>query len=237
MKSEDLAQELCDKSWQCEQSDPQKAISILKEAIRKYPKTFTVHNYVVPSILRISVSNKLWDEAFEICDIALRLYPDESEWWHLEKSACKLENDDREIDALEIRLIQANLVGEYSLTFQRFGDKYLVLGLKDKAWELYNKAILLSAKEGRSPHQIRVSMAKLLQREDKNKQALEMLLFGIEEAEKYNKKGTPKALLLELKRGLTKSGIIDPTFADRLYILCTKNKRTEAIDMLLSTLK
>jgi hypothetical protein len=167
MRDDPKADKLHAKTQEYEYSDPLKAIQLLKEIVRDYKDSYTVSNYVISDILRISISNQYWDEAIGICMIAQELYPDMKKWYAMEIKACQLEQKNKFIEAIEVRFEQDSMRGKYSYFNRVYGDKLLKLGAHDKAWKLYNDGIILASKERISSHQIRQSMAKLLFKEKK----------------------------------------------------------------------
>ena len=125
----------------------------------------------------------------------------------MEAEACRLDKTGKSIEATEIRYKKDTLFGEWFGTVRDYGTKFAQLGANDRAWGLYNKAIVLAAKDNQSPHTVREAMATLLLSENKPTQAAELILVGIEEAEKYSKKGAPKSLTSFLKKILRVLGI------------------------------
>jgi tetratricopeptide (TPR) repeat protein len=232
MDNENKVIEIIHEADKFERSDPKKALQILREAVNKYKSTFSVHNYVIPSIFRICVTNQYWDDAIDTCKVARVLYPDESEYWQLDMESCEYKKKGEPIKALETSLKRDSLRGKFSYVFHHYGSEFAKLGARDRAWQLYNQAILLTATEKTSPHLIRESMADFLLAENKPFSAAEILIFGINEAEKYNKNGTPKTTISKLSKSLKKAGLKDPDLPNKLFEICKKQGKQKALDYL-----
>lgn len=209
MNKEDEATRKYEEAMGYEYSEPERALSILRQAVSDYPQTLTVNNHVLDSIITIAISIKNWDYAIDACKIAEKLKPAYKESYKLEREACKLEKEGKIIEATEIRLKKDSLHGEWYKSLRVYGDKFAELGAHDRAWGLYNQAVRVAVSEGDSPHTIRVSMAKLLIKENKPKQAGHMIITGIDESNRYSKKGVPKSLVNFLNKIMKSMGIKD----------------------------
>jgi len=230
--SEQKATVLFDQALNLEFSEPLEALELLKQVVRDYPGTLTVNNYVLDSIIRIAVSNALWDEAIEGCNVAQSLKPEFKASYSLEAEACRLDKMGKRVEATEIRYKKDTLFGEWFGTVRDYGTKFAQLGANDEAWGLYNKAIVLSVKDNQSPHTVREAMAALLLSENKPIQAAELILLGIEEAEKYAKKGMPKSLSSFLRKNLRVLGIKDAVRAEELVNECKTRGKDKAVQLL-----
>jgi len=231
MSKDDSAYKLFERASNIQFSAPREALDILWEAVKLYPNTSTVTNYVLDSIIRIAEINKYWDEAIEACSIAQRLKHDYRKSYELESQACYLDKEGKRIEALEVRLKKETLHGKWYGTYRDFGDQFVNLGANDRAWRLYNEATTLAVKNGISPHTVRQSMANLLISEGKPNAAVEMLIIGISEAEQLNKKGVPKSLITALRKSLKAAGVKDLSFANELAGICEAKGQDQAISI------
>lgn len=230
--SERKATALFDQALDLEFSEPLRALNLLKQAVRDYPQTLTVNNYVLDSIIRIAISNNLWDEAIEVCNLAQKLKPEYRDSYSLEAEACRLDKEGKRIEATEIRYKKDTFFGEWFGTVRNYGNKFAQLGDNDKAWAFYNKAVILAAKDNQSSHTVREAMAALLLSENESIQAAELILVGIEDAEKYSKKGAPKSLSTFLRKILRQLGIKDSRKAEELVIEYKIHGKDEAMRLL-----
>ena len=206
MNAEDAAWKLYQEAMEYAFSEPDKALSLLNQVIKKYPETSTTDSYAIDQIIMISTQNKQWDQAIHACEIAGKLKPDYRKSYKLEIEALKLEKASNLIGATEKRYQKETLSGEGYGTARDFGDKFASLGEHDRAWELYNRAVTLAIKQGKSPHSVRQSMANLLVSEGKTEQAIEIIITGIAEAKRYSK-SVPKSLFTYLRKLLRQLGI------------------------------
>ncbi|NJN99993.1 MAG: hypothetical protein HC875_40730, partial [Anaerolineales bacterium] len=189
---------------------PLTSINLLKQVIEKFPDTWTAANLVLDDIIDIATSNKLWDEAIEACIKAESVKPSYKQSYMLQAEACRLFKAGKELQAIEVLFKKDTLHGKWSGTICSYGDKFARLGARDKAWQLYNEAVGLAVKEGKSPHSIRESMATFLIEEKKLGQAVEILIYGASEALPLIKKGElPKSYISSLKKALKIAGIIN----------------------------
>lgn len=198
-------------------SEVEERLQYISKFIDSYSDEISLHNYVIPDILRYTKSSALWAEAIHVAKKARSLYPDNTKWYDIEIQICEFERDGNNEAALEATLAQLTLRGKYSSTFLWAGDRFAELGLRDRAWALYNRAIELAALEERSPHLIRASMVKLLIKEKRFSTAVDIAIAGICEAERLNKSGAPKSMIALLRRVLKGAGYSRTDLADQIH--------------------
>lgn len=234
MNDDDRARELRDKAMDLEYSDPEKALEILKQAARRYPKTLTVGNLVVDDIIRIAVALGNYDDAIEACKLGEKAkdgHPDYQEDYRTEAQALRLEKDQRYVEATEIRFQKSNKYLETWGSYWTYGDKFADLGEHDRAWKLYSDAVRMAVKEGQSPHNVRVSMANLLLKEGKTQQAGKMIITGIDEANRFSKTSVPKKMVTQLNKILKSLGVKDKSKAIEISELCKAQGHKKAIEL------
>jgi len=179
-----------------------------------------LHNYTMPNMLRETESRNLWDEAIFIASKGMKLFPEDKQWYEYEIKILEHKKSGDKASAINVNLERWVLDGDRSSAYHWAGDRFLEIGMHDRAWELYNRAIELAAIESYSPHTIRQSMTKLLIKEERYSTAIDIVIAGICEAEKLNKKGSPKSMLSLLKRVLKLDGIYKDGLEKYLYELC-----------------
>lgn len=210
-------------------TDPRLAIEKLWEVVNSFPSDTAVLSVALDALIRISAFNKEWDEAIKACRLAQQSRPEYRKAYSLEEQACVLEKEGKVIEATEVRLKIATLHGKWYGDIREFGDRFAALGKHDRAWRLYNEAVNLAVEQGYSPHSIRQSMAKLLQKEGKFNQAVETLLIGVYEAGQFSKRGVPKSLVKDLCRAFRMAGVKDKKQIDPIISLCLEGKWETAI--------
>jgi tetratricopeptide (TPR) repeat protein len=239
---EKSAETLRDKAVNIERKDPRAAIGLLITAIKKYPKTWTVVNLVLDDVIRIGTTNGFWDEAIFACQKAQILKKEYKKSYVIEERACRLEKNGDFYEATLLRYKRALEPGPFYegkrkdfvplyTDLRRFGEKFAELNANDTAWRVYNEAATSAARIGQSPHTVRQAMAKLLLKENKPINAVEILISGMCEANKWAKKGIPKSLIADLKRAIKASGIEDNNLAEEIAKVCKSKGRNSAIDM------
>ena len=195
MSQENEAADLRVKALESAYSEPEKGLKALWQIVRRYPDTWTAKNLVADDIIDVARVNQLWDEVISACAQAKELKPDYAKSYSLEAEAALLMKQGRQIEALEIYLKQETLHGTWFGTLRNFGIKFAELGAHDRAWALFNQAVVCAANEGKSPDSVRQPMARLLIKEGRTASAVEMLLVGYWEAYKLEKKGAPKSMV------------------------------------------
>ena len=105
---------------------------------------------------------------------------------------------------------------------RNLANEYAKIKQFDKAWSLYNQALLLAAKEGISGEGIYHYMAKMLEKEKKYKNALFHYLLTYMELSKHNIE-PPKYVAQGIDRCLKKLDVKNITRAD-LYVLVKRNR-------------
>jgi tetratricopeptide (TPR) repeat protein len=226
MDKEEIAEKLRNQALEIQGTNPQGALILLQNVMREYKDTYTVINLVCDDVIQLAKHLKQYDEAIEACHESIELRPDYRESFLDEIKACHLDKQGKQIEATDVRLASARKPGPffvgnpieyypYYTTLRYFADIYANLGAHDKAWSLYNEAVINAVRDGQSPHSIRQSMASLLIDENKILQAIEILLVGIYEANKW-KKVVPKAIISDLNKALKVVGITEKGFAQEL---------------------
>jgi len=237
MSKDNDAFALYEKALNIQFSTPKKALDLLWEAAQKYPNTLTVHNYVLDMLISIAQQNHFWDDAIRACSLAQQLKPDYQESYALEAEACQLDKDGKFIGALDKRFRKDTRYGKWFGTVRDYGNKFADLGAHDRAWKLYNEAIVIAVQDGTSPHTVRVSMANLLLKENNPIAAIEQLLVGICEAEQFAKKGAPKSLITSLRKALKIANLNSSELTDKLVDRCKSKGQTEALALLRELVK
>lgn len=111
-------------------------------------------------------------------------------------------------------------------------NEYVKIKQYDQAWRLFNEAILLRAKEGMPCDTIYPSRAKMLEKENRYKDALFQYLLAYRELLRVGGSEPPKYVSQGIDRCLTKSGIKNLSHID-LYELVKKEMDPSKIQALL----
>jgi tetratricopeptide (TPR) repeat protein len=234
MNADDRARELRQEAMDLEYSDPEKAMKILKQVVKDYTNTLTVGNLVVDDIIRIAVAIGNYDDAIEACTLGVKAkdgHPNYQEDYRMEAQALKFEKEQRYVEATEIRFQKSIKYLETWGSYWTYGDKFADLGELDRAWKLYNDAVRMAVKEGQSPHNVRVSMANLLLKENKTEQAGKMIITGIDEANRFSKTGVPKKMITQLNKILKSLGVKDRSKSAEISELCKAQGSDKAIEI------
>jgi len=234
MNNDDKANELREKAMQMQSTNPREALDLLIAITEKYTDTWTVANLVLDDIIGIARSNAFWNEAIAACSLAQSLKPGYREDYALEQEACQLDQMGNHLAATEVRLRKDTRRGKWSGTLSYYADLFVHLEDHDRAWSLLDEAALLAIKEGRGSHSVRQKMADLLLKEGKSRTAVELLMTGVSEAERFGGK-IPNTLVTALRKALRASGfnLRSTAFrglADELITICRTESKQSAID-------
>jgi hypothetical protein len=229
---ENEAEKLRMQAFQVEKQDPSGAAQLLMRAAKKYPDAYVTQNLLFDDIIQLCRRIGEWDNAIWACQQAQTYKGDYKEAYVIEENACRLEKQGKHKQALELQLAYERKRGSANyLIFHHFAGQFADSGDNDKAWHLYNEAVIDAAKSERSPHIIRQAMANLLLKEGKPYQAVETLIQGIMEAEKWATKGAPQSLVANLKRALKQCGLEDAVLVDKIVVTCKMKGAKRAIDL------
>jgi len=196
-------------------SDPGKAAHLLLEIVRRYEDTHMVANAIAGEALNCAIDGAEWDVAIEVCQRMRKRKHSYAQYFFDEERACRLDKQGQHIQALELRFsrgvgsLQPADAGEYAAHASglcHYGDRFADIGAHDRAWRLYSDA-LESAWQARprQTHLIRLSQLKLLLKEDKPQNGVEMMLLAINESQMLNR-NVPKTLVTGLRKALRASG-------------------------------
>ena len=235
MREEKKAERLRERALQVSDSEPRKALDLLVEATRKYPHTRVVTNTVVNDIIDIAEPNGFWDEAIAACVLAQKSKPDYRQDYALLERAFRLDKEGCHVEATEARLEQANQRVVWFGTLRYYGDKFTELGAHDRAWRLYNQAVVMALREKESPHMVRQSMARLLLKENRPGGAVEMMIAGICEIQELEDR-VPQTLVTDLRKALRATGfnLRKARFrgvADEIVTACKNEGQRYAIEL------
>lgn len=205
---DDRAMALRSEAIELEDSDPAKAVQIYLRIADEYPDTWTFHNLVLDDMTRLAEANgRWWEETIKAIEVGINHRPSDVHETRLRRARLKSEGKyfealESEFENVVSRVDDANTYWGYGRQFAQLDDPRA----HDRAWGLYNKAVGLSAKEGRSPHSIRRDMAAMLMDEDKPSNAVQMLILSISEAKMFGE-SWPKVLERELRKAMRADGI------------------------------
>jgi len=148
-----------------------------------------------------------------------------------------LDSIGKNLEAAEIRYKMAlRLFGKYPTIAISHASDFAKIGARKRAWEIFTEGLQFAANNKESPHQIRGAMADLLFSEGKLKEATGFLLLGIEEAEKFYPQGTPKFLLISLKKTIKLLGVKEKTKFEEIITMCKSHGAKKSFELLNSFL-
>jgi tetratricopeptide (TPR) repeat protein len=242
MSKEEITESQRNKALSLEKSNAREAMNLLINIINNYGDTWAVANLVLDDVIRIGKANGFLDEAIFACQKAQIIKSEYKSHYKIEERACQLEKNGDIFNATELRYrrdiepgpffrgSREDWIPHYT-TLRYYGNVFADLNAHDKAWKIYNEAVINAAGIGESPHTIRQVMAKLLLKENKPANAVEILIAGICEAERWAPKGSPKSLIADLKRALKASGIENQQAAEEIFFACKKHGQQYATDL------
>ena len=234
MDDEKKATQLRLKALMLERTNPGEGLEKLKQIAKEYRKSWTVGHLVLDDIIRIARESEKWDDAIEACVLGQELRPDRADGFAAEVEACELDRQGKHIEAAEVRLASTIKQGEKSRTLSWSGATFARLGARDRAMELFSRAIELAKQEQAATHPIRRKMADILIAEGKPREAVETLLTTVRETYDQNDE-VPKVLVVAMRKGLQAVGFDRESgerneLADELIALCWDENKEEALE-------
>ena len=214
------------------------------ERSAKHGKSWAVANLILDDALRIAKADGFWDEAMAACKRIQRIKPEYGKYYAAESRACRVDKKGKSIEATKERVARDRRPGpgftgsrkDWSPCYgalRHYADVFASLG----AWRLYNEAVVAPVRIGQSPHTTRQAMAKLMLKENRPDQAVEVLITGICEAEKWAEKRPPKSIKTEPRRALRASGLNEDGLAEEIVSACKEQGERYARHLLNSRKK